>query len=67
MIRNKKSKKRTKIVHTNCQCVVAPRGPHLGLYCQEHHQWIKWINPWERQVLAKMDVIWLDYTPDWAK
>ena len=36
--------------HDNCTVEIQRRGPHYGLYCQCHSQWLKWINPQELAV-----------------
>lgn len=67
MIRNKKSKKRTPIVHTDdCEMLVAPKGPHLGLWCQTHRCCVQWIKKQHEPELRKLDIAWLNQAPEWS-
>ena len=67
MICNNKQKKRTKIVHDHCEKMVAPRGPHMGLWCARHHAYIKFIGRQEQARLRQTDIAWMIDEPAWLK
>lgn len=67
MSKSKRIRKSKKYDHSLCEMLVAPKGPHIGLWCAQHHKYIKWLNPKEQREIKNMDVIWLNSTPDWIK
>lgn len=40
--------------HEHCLPELRPQGPHVGLYCRQHGTWIKWVNPEDREKIAKI-------------
>lgn len=45
--------------HQACAAEVRERGPHIGLYCAQHHKWIKWISSDEARELRQTDIVWI--------
>lgn len=45
--------------HDTCPVELRVTGPHIGLYCQCHNQWLKWITEAEARVAleAGVDVV----------
>jgi hypothetical protein len=31
-------------IHFRCPCELKQVGPHVGLYCKTHKEWIKWLD-----------------------
>lgn len=61
------TKKKTQIDHTHCECMVAPRGPHMGLWCVEHQAYIKFLSRKDQEILRHTDIVWLATEPHWVK
>lgn len=61
----KKSIRKNPIDHSDCECVIIPRGIHRGLYCLPHRRYIKWLSRADQDIIKTMDIAWLDHTPDW--
>lgn len=55
----KKFKKRIKIDHSQCECMVQQRGPHWGLFCVPHGAYIKWLSRDEQDQLRELDIPWI--------
>lgn len=45
--------------HEQCPAEIRERGPHIGLYCAQHHKWIKWVSLAEAQELRQADIPWI--------
>lgn len=38
------------VAHDNCPMELRVIGPHIGLYCQAHNKWLKWLTDGEALV-----------------
>lgn len=52
-------RRKSRIDHNQCECMVLQRGPHWGLFCQPHGKYIKWLGVAEQAELRKMDIPWI--------
>lgn len=52
----KKRNKTPKIDHTHCEMMLKQKGPHWGMYCQQHGTWIKWLGTKDLKEVMKLDV-----------
>jgi hypothetical protein len=40
-------------LHSRCECEVRQQGPHWGVYCANHNQWIQWIGKTQAREITK--------------
>lgn len=55
-IRDRERRAQVEQQHMHCEMEIRQRGPHWGLYCQQHNKWIKWIAPQDIQLLANQGI-----------
>ncbi len=53
--------------HDACEKMIAPRGPHMGLWCVRHRAYIKFIGREEQARLRQTDIAWMIDEPAWLK
>jgi len=56
MSKQKRKKKMSQVDHSQCECWIQQRGPHWGLFCQQHNHWLKWLSAPELAQLRQMDI-----------
>ena len=42
--------------HDQCPMELRVSGPHIGLYCQCHNKWLKWLTDGEARVALEADL-----------
>lgn len=40
--------------HQNCPMELRETGPHIGLYCQTHGKWMKWVSQPDAKKIRKI-------------